>query len=53
MEFPISDEIEDAVSRYRSYGWEGDIIYRLINRRFGTDYTIDELQRWWDKWQNK
>lgn len=35
----------EALRRYiQDYGWNWGIVHSLINRKFGTDYTLEELQ---------
>lgn len=40
------NEILSSVTRYIDrYGWSWNLARRLVNRRFGTDYTEKELKR--------
>lgn len=38
----------EALRRYiQDYGWNWGIVHSLINRIFGTDYTLEELQHFY------
>lgn len=38
----------EALRRYiQDYGWNWGIVHSLINRKFGTDYTLEELQHFY------
>lgn len=39
----------EALRRYiQDYGWNWGIVHSLINRKFGTDYTLEELQHFYN-----
>lgn len=41
-------EMLEALRRYiQDYGWNWGIVHSLINRKFGTDYTLEELQHFY------
>ena len=38
----------EAMRRYiQDYGWNWCIVHSIINRKFGTDYTLEELQHFY------
>ena len=41
----MESKMLEALRRYiQDYGWNWGIVHSLINRKFGTDYTLEELQ---------
>lgn len=46
-------DVAEEITRYLSYGWEWELISKLINRKFDTKFTVDELKRWWELWQGR
>ena len=46
MQNDMPDEIVQRIMRYvDNHGWNWGIIKRLINGRFGTAYSTEQLQR--------
>ena len=44
----MESEMLEALRRYiQDYGWNWGIVHSLINRKFGTDYTLEELQHFY------
>lgn len=44
----MESEMLEALRRYiQDYGWNWGIVHSLINRKFGTDYTLKELQHFY------
>ena len=44
----MESKMLEALRRYiQDYGWNWGIVHSLINRKFGTDYTLEELQHFY------
>ena len=44
----MESKMLEALRRYiQDYGWNWGIVHSLINRKFGTDYTLAELQHFY------
>ena len=41
-------EVREAVAHYLAISFRWGVIAKLINRQYGTDYTILQMQAVWD-----